>query len=68
MYENIRRYNLRINEKDDELDKLIGDSNDDYYEPKRKAIIKRKIKKHEDTIIQLEKFMYEERAGIAKQM
>jgi predicted RNase H-like nuclease (RuvC/YqgF family) len=66
MYENIRRYNLRINEKDEELDKLINDSNDDYYEHKQKVIIKKKIKKHEDTIIQLEKFIYEERAGISK--
>jgi uncharacterized coiled-coil protein SlyX len=66
MYENIRRYNLRINQKNDEQDRLIGDSNDDYYEPKRQAIIKKKIKKHEDTIIQLEKFIEEERAGIAK--
>jgi hypothetical protein len=66
MYENIRQYNLRITQKNDELDKLIGDSNDDYYEHKQKVIIKKKIKQHEDTIIQLERFIEEERAGIAK--
>jgi hypothetical protein len=31
MYENIRRYNLKIMQKNDEFDNLIGDSNDDYY-------------------------------------
>jgi hypothetical protein len=66
MYENIRRYNLRINQKNKELDDLINDSNDDYYERKNHVIIKKKIKKHEDTIIQLEKFIEEERTGIDK--
>jgi predicted RNase H-like nuclease (RuvC/YqgF family) len=66
MYDNIRRYNFRINEKNEELDRLIEDSNDDYYERKSQVIIKKEIKKHENTIRQLEKFIYEERAGIAK--
>jgi hypothetical protein len=42
MYENIRRYKLRINEKEKELDDLINDRNDDYYERKSKVIIKKK--------------------------
>jgi hypothetical protein len=45
MNENIRRYNLKIKQKEDETDSLIGDSNDDTFGYKRQAIIKKNNKR-----------------------
>jgi hypothetical protein len=50
MNENIRQYNLKINQKEDETDNLIGgDSNDDNFNKKQQVNIK-KIKSCEDSI------------------